>query len=149
MLQNELAKTDSNSDTISHQTVNEWVRQLGLMKTEITSFFANDMNTYQEVMTLQKSLQFATERLLKDRHSVPPQPASALLTYVCGLLRDLGFTELEQKQQSDCSGMVDELCRFRSGVRQSCIQENNSQIREDVLKLCDELRIKVREVKER
>ena len=148
MLQNELAKTDSNSDTISHQTVNEWVQQLGSIKTEITSFFANDMNTYQVVMTLQKSLQFATERLLKNRHSVPPQPASALLIYVCGVLRDLGFTELEQKQQSDCSGMVDELCRFRSEVRQSCIQGDDSQIRGDVLKLCDELRMKVREVEE-
>ena len=143
-----MTKTVSNSDIVSHQIVNEWVRRLGFMKTEISSFFANDMNTYQVVMTLQKNLQFAIDRLLKDRNSVPPQIVSALLTYVCDLLRDLGFTELERKQQKNDLGMIDELCRFRSDIRQRCIQGDDSQIRRDVLTLCDELRLKVREMKE-
>lgn len=143
MLQNELAKSTFISDCSTHQKENEWISQLGFMRTEIASFFATDMNTYQVVMTLQKGLQFATERIMKDRQSVPQQAASALLAYICGLLHDLGFTGLEQNHHSDCSVIVDELCRFRSDVRQTCLQGNETQIRGDVLKLCDLLRMNV------
>lgn len=116
------------------------------------------MNTRQAITAIQNSLQFATKRLMANRQQIPQEAAERLYQYISTFLQDVGFQEvhpiLSKTSMSTPlvgnvveggiqTGMVDELCVFRGKIRQSCIQGQPSELRNEILKMCDEIRVEV------
>lgn len=116
------------------------------------------MNTRQAITAIQNSLQFATKRLMANRQKIPQEAAERLYQYISTFLRDVGFQEVHPilsktsmstplagnvVESGIQTGIVDELCIFRGKIRQSCIQSQPSELRNEVLKICDEIRVEV------
>lgn len=95
---------------------------------------------------------------MANRQKIPQEAAERLYQYISTFLRDVGFQEVHPilsktsmstplagnvVESGIQTGIVDELCIFRGKIRQSCIQSQPSELRNEVLKICDEIRVEV------
>ena len=117
------------------------------------------MNTRQAITTVWNSLQFATKQLMADRQHVPQEAAEKLYHTISTFLHDVGFREVylgiggnyqgvslagKPNEMGIQTELVDELCAFRGRVRDVCVKGEPCGVRNDVLKICDEIRVEVR-----
>ena len=95
---------------------------------------------------------------MANRQQVPQEAAEKLYHSISTFLHDVGFQEVYLGIGGKCQGvslagksnemgiqteLVDELCTFRGRVRDVCVKGEPCGIRNDILNICDEIRVEV------
>ena len=135
----ELSKGSQCGDSDA-RVVRRWLVKWNESRRKIDESLASDSNTRQVVAETQNLVHEIEKCLLENRQALAARVASHIADEIIGLYKDLGFVFEEKATEERDKELLDQLCEFRSSIREICLKDTKSEVSRKALQACDSLR---------